>query len=141
MSDASLGTLVRELANDTMKASAPSNLLYGIVTQAYPRPLEITVEGKLVLTKPFIVLSRNVTEYEVEMTVDHETEDTKHRHQVPLPEGMTTTDENTHRHKYKGRKKFFVHNQLLEGERVILAQPQGGQSYIVLDRLGKDEGL
>ena len=38
--------------------------------------------------------------------------------------------------KYKGRKKFIVHNNLLVGEKVIIAVTQGGQKYIVLDRMG-----
>jgi hypothetical protein len=41
----------------------------------------------------------------------------------------------THTHGYVGRKKFLVHLGLKEGERVLLMRIQGGQQYIVLDRV------
>ena len=40
-----------------------------------------------------------------------------------------------HRHPYKGRKKFLVHNKLKAGEQVVLLRIQGGKKFLVVDRL------
>lgn len=44
--------------------------------------------------------------------------------------------QDTHRHTVTGRKRVTVHNALAVGDEVILARKQGGQQYIVLDRIG-----
>ena len=41
----------------------------------------------------------------------------------------------THKHSYKGRKKFTVHNALKKGEKVVMIKLQGGQKFVVLDRV------
>lgn len=56
-------------AND---ANAPTSVLFGTVTSV--NPLEITVEQKLKLTKEFLVLTKNVKDYTVDVSVDWETE-------------------------------------------------------------------
>ena len=75
-----------------------------------------------------LVLTRNVTEYEIEMTVDHMTE------KVSGGSGEAAFAE--HQHPYVGRKAFLVHNALQAGEDVLLIRKSGGQKYIVVDRLG-----
>ena len=40
-----------------------------------------------------------------------------------------------HKHQYKGKKKWTVHFKLKVGEKVILLRCDGGQKYIVLDRV------
>lgn len=42
-----------------------------------------------------------------------------------------------HLHRYEGRKKILLHYGLKQGETVLLIKMQGGQKYIVLDRLGE----
>lgn len=44
-------------------------------------------------------------------------------------------DRLSHKHGYVGRKTFRVHLGLKTGERVLLLRIQGGQQYIVLDRV------
>lgn len=119
--------IIKQISNETMISSSPSDVVFGEVTKE--SPLEITVDQKLILTSEFLVLSRNVTEYEFEMTVDHITE--------KAVGGSGYAMYESHDHQYKGRKKFIAHNQLKQGEKVILAICQGGQKYIVLDRIGK----
>lgn len=118
--------VLKQISNEANMAEHPSNILFGEVTKE--SPLEITIDQKLVLTKEFLVLARNVTEYEFEMTVDHITE--------KAVGGSGDAMYASHDHLYKGRKKFIVHNNLLAGEKVIVAVVQGGQKYIVLDRIG-----
>lgn len=40
-----------------------------------------------------------------------------------------------HSHSYSGRKRFLIHNGLKTGEGVILLQIQGGQKFIVMERV------
>ena len=118
---------VQRIAVNAMNAEKPSNGVFGKVISA--SPLKIQVEQKLILTSAQLVLSRNVTDYEVEMTVDHLTENESG--------GSGEESFSEHCHEYKGKKKFLVHNKLKSGEEVILCQVAGGQKYIVLDRIGK----
>lgn len=87
-----------------------------------------------------------------------------HTHVVPLKEGNVTSepakegttshthlyegetekafaesaeDTTKHAHEYKGRKKVLIHYGLKQGESVLLIRMQGGQKYLVLDRIGE----
>lgn len=147
---------VKQISVDAVNASEPCNLVYGIVTNI--KPLEIRVEQKLTLGIKQLVLTRNVTDFNVDMTVDHVVENSLsinigHTHtysgtsepNIPEPEahvhkysGTTSSGgdkELSHNHKYVGRKTFKVHNGLVVGDKVVLLQMQGGQKYIVLDRV------
>ena len=132
---AELLKLIKKAAADTVKAEKPVEIRFGKVTKE--SPLEILVEQKLTLGEAQLVLCRNVTEFEVDMTVDHFTEnETEHTHAVrDTYTGGGSSDPTLHLHAYKGRKTFIVHNGLVVGEEVILLRQQGGQKYIVWDRL------
>ena len=122
-----LANLIKQIANNSVQANKPTSVKFGVVTKE--SPLEITIDQKLVLTKEFLVLTRNVTDYEVDMTVDHTTEKAQKGGRDPAVA--------SHKHAYKGRKTFLVHNKLLKDENVILIGVQGGQTYVVIDRVGK----
>ncbi|MBA9087467.1 hypothetical protein FHR92_003952 [Fontibacillus solani] len=119
--------LMRKAALEAMNASKPMSVIYGKVISA--SPLKINVEQKLTLTSAQLVLTRNVTDYEVEMTVDHLTEDRSG--------GSGEASFASHNHEYKGKKKFKVHNGLVVGDEVIMLQVPGGQKFIVFDKLVK----
>jgi hypothetical protein len=71
------------------------------------------------------------------MTVAHETElETEHIHIIPSP-GFTggITDSTEHLHAYKNKKRSLVHNALKLNELVVLMKIQGGQQFLVLDRV------
>ena len=119
--------LIKQVSVDAVNASKPSNMVFGKVISV--SPLQIKVDQKLILNTAQLVLSRNVTEHWIEMTVDHMTE--------AVSGGSGVAAYESHSHPYKGRKRFLVHNQLTIGEEVILCQVSGGQKYIVIDRIGK----
>lgn len=118
--------ILKQISNEANASEHPCNLVFGEVTKE--SPLEITIDQKLTLTKEFIVLTRNVTDYDFDMTVDHLTEKREG--------GSGYAQYELHDHEYKGRKTFRVHNKLLVGEKVVMAVVHGGQKYIVLDRIG-----
>ena len=98
------------------KADGPVTVCYGKVTSK--SPLKILVDQKMTLGAAQLVLTRNVTDYEVDVTVGWGTE---------------TSDE--HAHALNGKKKMTIHNSLSKGDEVVLLRQQGGQKYIVIDRM------
>jgi hypothetical protein len=126
----------KKAALDAVNASNPVNIMFGVVISA--EPLEISVEQHLTLKAPQLVLSRSVTDYNLDAVVAHWTEyETEHIHPViDTYTGGGTSKPTTHRHKYTQTKKFRVLNALKATEQVILVRIQGGQKFLVLDRLG-----
>lgn len=119
--------LIKMVALDAIKESKPTAILFGKVISI--SPLKINVEQKLTLTEAQLILTHNVVDYDLEMTVDHETDYT----------GGGTGDLafDSHNHTYKGKKVFKVHNGLKVNDDVILVQMQSGQKFIVLDKVVK----
>jgi len=108
--------MLKQASRDTYYTMKPTEISYGTVESILP--LIIRIDQKLVLEDMQLILTRNVTDYELSMTVNHNTESA---------EG--------HTHGYTGTKTFTVNNALQQGEKVILFRVQGGQKYLVLDRV------
>lgn len=115
---------VKEAAVDAVRASGPVGICFGTVTSA--DPLKITVDQKKTLTGSQLILTNNVRDFTVEMTVDHKTEEKSG--------GSGESAFASHAHEYRGRKPFRVHMALKLGEKVILLRCDGGQKFVVLDR-------
>lgn len=125
---------IQKISVVAVENAKPMEILFGTVVGL--SPLSIQVEQKLVLGEQQLILSRNVTDYSLEMTVSHETEQDSHNHHIlDTYSGGGESSVESHCHGYVGRKIFLVHNSLLEGERVILLRLQGGQKFLVLDRV------
>lgn len=114
-----------ELANATVQAGVPSDIVIGEVISI--GPLRIQLESKLIVDAPFIVLTKNTSDWTMEMTVDHHTENASG--------GAGEAAFASHNHGYKGRKKYLVHNGLSIGDKVLLLRESGGQRFIALDRV------
>lgn len=117
---------VKMAAVDAVEAGKPVNVVFGTVVSA--SPLKIQVDQKLILSAKMLILARNVTDFTVYETVNHRTEDTGG--------GSGDAAFESHHHAYSGKKAFQIHNALAMGEKVILIRVQGGQKYLVIDRLG-----
>jgi len=119
------------------------DVMMGVVVNESPLQIEIDQRYILppvpdaALSAQIFVLARDVTDYEIEMTVDHQTEDeTTHTHAVQdTYTGGGASSPTRHRHDYVGRKVFKVHNALKQGERVLIVRRSGSQKYYVLDRI------
>lgn len=158
---ANLIDTIKKISQGAEEASAPCNILYGVVTGI--NPLEITIEQKLVLTSEFLVLTKNVTDYEVDVSIDWNTEtkslSATHSHSSNInvsvnstisPNAENQTIKNnvnasvevnetklnlSHNHSINGKKRMTIHNALKKNDTVILIQKRGGQEYIVLDKI------
>lgn len=157
--------IIKKASKEVMEASNPAGILFGTVTSI--GPLEINVEQKMTLSQEFFILTKNVVDYTVNVTMDWNTEtrslNANHNHSAsgditvnseatmnPNPESASITIENkvnsnisieqkninlSHNHTITGTKSLTIHNALKVGDKVILIQVQGGQRYIVLDKV------
>lgn len=164
MSDATdLVKLIKQAALDAVASIKPVNIFFGEVVNT--SPLKINVEQKMTLGENQLVLSRNVTDFETEASIDWETEsaaaDMTHSHNSDInvsvtseifPEELEITINNTvdssvdieeavmnssHSHTLSGKQRITIHNGLVVGEHVILIRQQEGQKFIVMDRIGR----
>ncbi len=117
--------MIKRAAIDAVQSLQPTSIVFGTVVSI--EPLKINVEQKLTLTTAQLLLTNNVRDYDLEMTVDHTTENTSG--------GSGEASFASHNHAYTGKKIFRVHNGLIVGDEVMLLQVQGGQKYIVLEKI------
>lgn len=120
-----LNEVLKQLCLETLNSSMPSGVYFGTVISA--SPLKISVEQKMTLTEKQLVLTTLVQDFSVNMTVNHTTENKSG--------GSGDASFASHNHEYKGTKSFLVHLGLKAGEKVMLIREQGGQKFIVLDRI------
>lgn len=117
--------VIKQAAIQAVNANRPVILVQGEVMKI--KPLTIKVDQKAELPEQFFALTHLVKDYYVDVSVSHVTEN--------RGGGGGYAAYESHNHDYKGRKKILVHNGLRVGECVHLLQVQGGQKYIVLDRV------
>ena len=92
--------LVKKAAVEAVDASKPVHILFGTVISA--SPLKIQVDQKAIYTEKMLVLARNVTDYEVDMTVSHQTVTISHGHPVTdTYTGGGTAEDVDHNHPIK----------------------------------------
>ena len=157
--------IIKRASKEVMDASNPTGILFGTVISI--EPLEINVEQKMTLSQEFFILTKNVVDYTVNVTMNWSTEtrslNANHSHTAsgeisvnseatmnPNPENASITIQNevnsninieqkninlSHNHAISGTKSLTIHNSLKVGDKVILIQVQGGQRYIVLDKV------
>ena len=125
---ADMAEVIKKIAQGVKNENSPCNVLFGTVIST--NPLEIQVEQKLRLTKEFLILTKNVRDYEVEISLNWNTNSTN----------LSVQTENgnadiTHNHSITDKKTVKIHNTLNKNDKVILIQQLGGQKYIVLDKV------
>lgn len=72
MADAvELVKIIKKASVEAVSAAKPTEVLFGKVVNV--SPIQISVEQKMLLGEKQLILSRNVTDFEIEMTINHET--------------------------------------------------------------------
>jgi len=117
--------IIKMAAVDAVKASNPAAIVFGTVTSI--SPLKVNIEQRLTLDESHLVLSSLVSDFELDVTLNHVTENTSG--------GTGDSSFASHNHAVTGKKTMTIHLGLQEGETVMLLQVQGGQKYIILDRI------
>lgn len=119
-------SLLKQAAIEAVEAAKPVKVMFGEVKAI--SPLQIMVEQKLPLTEEFLILTEAVKDHEHEITViDWQTENASG--------GGGDSAYAAHAHQIVGRKRIILHNALQVGEKVMLLAMQGGQKFIVVDRV------
>ena len=146
--------MIKQSSADTNESKKPFHLLFGTVVTPEPN-LKIFVNQKLTLDEQQLILTNNVRDYTIFMTTagedvgkagvrvpseyeNHYTEKEKWEAEGGGTGGYTAEQLNCfkeHNHKYEGTKLWTIHLALKIGEKVTLLRCDGGQKYIVLDRV------
>lgn len=124
---AKLERALKQMINNAVEYNKPTEIYAGKVESTSPLTIRLDVNVPA-LEEDELILTHLVKDYEVDISVGHLTEETE------VVEGALT-DIKKHKHEYKGRKKITIHNGLKIGEGVLLIRQQGGQKFIVLDRI------
>ncbi len=120
--------IMKQASTEAVEAANPVHICYGKVIST--RPLQINVEQKMILGESQLVLSRNVSDFTTQLTG----ENTKAYYNTGTEENPVFVEVD-HKHAI-GRIRITIHNGLAAGDEVLLIRMQGGQKYIVLDRMG-----
>ena len=118
--------IIKTAAQEAVEAGKPVKVMFGEVKTI--DPLMIMVDQKIPLTEAFLTLTEAVKDHEHEITVvDWATENASG--------GSGYASYAAHAHQITGRRKIIIHNALQVGEKVLLLAMQGGQKFIVVDRV------
>ena len=158
MADLDYSVLVqafKQIADGVYGANKPFSFVLGkVIAQAADgtkvKGLRVQVDQKLILSDKQLILTNAVRDYYVKLTTvgeelsqsdgkEHVTEE-KGRLSEAVPSGTAGLpgDDNAydyHTHDYKGDKWWKVNLALQVGESVLMLRTDGGQKYIVLDRV------
>lgn len=121
---------IKKAAIDAVNATKPVEVCFGKVTST--SPLQINVEQKMTLGKAQLILSRNVTDFKTYISGEN-IQDYYYKGADPNVTAVPVSPPHVHA---IGKIQITVHNGLVIGDEVILIRQQGGQKYVVLDRIG-----
>jgi len=111
---ADLLSTFKQAAMDAVAASNPTAVMFGIVTK--DSPLEVTVDQRFTLTADFLIVPESLIHFELLL---------HHIHQYA---GGTTEPA-------LPEEPVVVRRGLQNGDKVLLLRVQGGQQYLILDRV------
>lgn len=121
-----LVSLIKKAAIEAVNAKDPVSVKVGTVVSA--SPLKISINQKITVSASQLLLTNAVRNHALYAQVLLNTEEA-------LSGGSYA-----HKHECKGVKKFMTEQELKAGEKVLLLRCDGGQKFIVLDRLEAPNG-
>ncbi len=123
--------LIKILSLDAVEQGKPMNVLFGTVEKT--EPLEIRIDQKQLIKSGYLILTNAVRDYKTKFTFDN-----PNIKQVYTTWDMNESSESTENKiafKEKIQHEVTIYNGLNKGDKVLLLRVQGGQKFIVLDRL------
>jgi hypothetical protein len=100
--------IIKKASVAAVGAGNPVNMLFGEVLNI--EDFKIKVEQKLVLDKEFFIIPESLTRYEVDLT-------------------------HTHGQNGPALGKLVIREGLKQGDTVLLLRVQGGQQYVIIDKV------
>lgn len=107
---------IAQITKDVINRSKPTTFF--IATVESTSPLKIKRDEKFILKEENILLTDAVKDVEKEVEIEWETENSS-----------------THSHKINGKKKIVIKNGLKKGDTVLVLQNNGGQEFVILERV------
>lgn len=122
--------LIKMAALDAVNETKPVNILFGKVISVLP--LKISVEQKLILSEEQLILTSNVMNYKTKISFDNpEIKNIVKNYSIDDVEGTNYKLS----FQEKVQNEVTVYNGLKINDEVILLQLQGGQKFLVLDKV------
>lgn len=108
--------IIKRAAIDAVDSTQPVQFIFGTVVSV--SPLKVQVTPKLTLGRGNLSIAGTLAKQTIKVTVSGDTESTDgHDHKINVPITIT------------------IDNSLKKGDSVILARIQGGNEYLVLDKV------
>ena len=125
MGNTNLVEVIKQISVEAMNAQNPTGIVYGKVISA--EPLQIQINSKMTLDETFLVLTKNVSDYETETDISFAGEGVIEIDGINerFLKGISCTD-----------AKIKMKNALKAGDEVVMIKMQGGQKFVVLDKVG-----
>jgi hypothetical protein len=105
--------VIKQAGAEAVDAGNPVALMFGTITKT--NPLEVNVDQRFLLPADFLIVPEQLTSYEVDLKHSHDYAD------GVTQEALT--------------EKVVIRRGLEVGDKVLLCRMQGGQKFIVLDRV------
>lgn len=119
---------MKRIVGDYDANKSGTSVIFGTVSTA--KPLCVEIDKKLTLTQKFLTVAQHLTDYYIDCEITTDDIDgffVEHdgRHDVEVEPGWQ-------------RGRILLKNHLNAGDKVIIARMDGGNQYVVLDRLPED---
>lgn len=124
--------LIKKIAMEAVEAGKPMNLTFGQVLS--PDGLSVDVDQKIQLKEKQLMLGETLREYEAELEVELEEMELELELEI---EGEIVPAIARGKGTVKGKGKIL--RRLDAGDEVILMRMQGGQKYMVIDKVKKND--
>ena len=124
---------IRKAAAEAVEAGKPTAVTYGRITSV--EPLMVEVDQKIQLGEKQLSFGEGMQEYETEVEVEIEEMELDLDLQIDGGETVKALAKGSGTVKGKGKIKRCLD----AGEEVILVRVQGGQKYVVYDKVKKNE--
>lgn len=124
--------LIKKIAMEAVEAGKPMNLTFGRVLS--PDGISVDVDQKIRLKEKQLMLGETLREYEAELEVELEEMELELELEI---EGEIVPAIAKGKGTVKGKGKIL--RRLDAGDEVILMRMQGGQKYMVIDKVKKND--
>lgn len=109
---------VKKASTDANDAGYPVNVMTGSVTST--NPLSVKVEQRFEIGRNQLIVPEYLTDHKVKISMGGDTE---------------MDGEPEHAHGLGGKREMTIYNGLKSGDQVMLVRQQGGQKFLVIDRV------
>lgn len=110
---------IKQVALNAVESTKPAAFFVRTITSV--NPLTIVFDQKITLDASRLIVPESLTKRKVKLEIEVETEETsRHKHLVRVKEAM-------------------LDGSLKTGDKVLLVREQGGQRYIIIDRVVTDD--